>query len=78
MPGKQAWRVEQYEIFIEGTARYVEAKFLIAADGDFEALSGDPSFKNFASSKGKSLLNCLAWEALGRDTFILWVCILAF
>jgi hypothetical protein len=53
MPGKQAWRVEQYEIFIEGTARYVEAKFLIAADGDFEALSGDPSFKNFASSKGK-------------------------
>lgn len=54
LPGKQAWLMDGFETFLEGSARYVEARFLIAPTEDsFTRLSDEPTFKNFAASKGK-------------------------
>ena len=53
-PGKDAWFMDGFETFLEGSARYVEARFLIAPDtAAVEGLKNEPTFKAFAGSRGK-------------------------
>jgi hypothetical protein len=53
-PGKKAWMMDGFETFLEGSARYVEARFLIApTESSFAQLSDEPTFKGFVVSKGK-------------------------
>jgi len=69
MPGKRAWMVDGFETFLEGTARYVEAKFLISPAGNFSSLDQDPTFKNFVESKGKNPSQLPGLSGLGGKYF---------
>jgi hypothetical protein len=54
MPNKQAWAMDNFYTFLEGTARYVEAQFLINPSPETsEFLRGEKTFKNFAATRGK-------------------------
>ena len=54
LPGKQAWMMDGFEMFLEGSARYVEVGFLTnPGEESLQTLSAEPTFQNFASSKGK-------------------------
>jgi hypothetical protein len=53
-PGQSAWTMDGFETFLEGSARYVEARFLISPPQvSFDLLKGDPSFHRFEESRGK-------------------------
>lgn len=52
-PGRKAWEMDGFYTFIEGTARYVEAQYLMAGVPGYPELVSDATFKNFASSRGK-------------------------
>lgn len=53
-PGKSAWLMDAFETFLEGSARYVEARFLISPpERSFELLKGELTFHQFEQTKGK-------------------------
>ncbi|NOU30510.1 MAG: hypothetical protein HOO96_21625 [Polyangiaceae bacterium] len=53
-PGKSAWFMDGFETFLEGSARYVEARFLISPpERSLELLEGEPTFHQFEQTKGK-------------------------
>lgn len=48
------WQMDGFETFLEGSARYVEAKFLITpSKRSFERLNHEPTFQKFTASAGK-------------------------
>jgi len=70
LPGKRAWQMDGFEIFLEGTARYVEAKFLIApADGTQALLSDEATFKRFVETKGKKPSALVGLGNLGNGKY---------
>lgn len=55
LPGKQAWRMDGFYTFLEGTARYTEASFLMAPPPEVrQSLQQEPTFQGFAATAGKS------------------------
>lgn len=80
LPGKQAWAMDGFETFLEGTARYVEARFLIAPnEAAFGALASEPTFRQFAASKGKRPSELEGLGNLGSKYFYslgMYVCLL--
>jgi hypothetical protein len=53
-PGKNAWAMDAFYTFLEGTARYVEARFLVSPPTTIGArLEREPTFRHFASTAGK-------------------------
>ncbi len=53
-PGRDGALMDGFETFLEGTARYVEARFLIAPEASSVALiEADPTFTGFKASRGK-------------------------
>jgi hypothetical protein len=54
MPEFDPWSMDGFETFVEGTARYVEARFVTSGGHDVdELLASDPTYTHFASSRGK-------------------------
>ncbi len=53
-PGRDAWFMDGFETFLEGSARYVEARFLTAPQSvSFALLKDETTFQRFEHSKGK-------------------------
>ncbi len=54
LPGKRAWEMDGFYTFLEGTARYVEASFLMAPSPETrQALAEEPTFAGFTTTAGK-------------------------
>jgi hypothetical protein len=54
MPDKHAWEMDGFYTFLEGTARYVEARFLMAPmQSTMDALAKEPTFRRFEATRGK-------------------------
>ncbi|HXU81491.1 MAG TPA: hypothetical protein VN914_08840 [Polyangia bacterium] len=55
LPGKRALERERFLLFLEGTARYVEARFRSSpGERAVARLRGQPGFEGFAGTRGKS------------------------
>lgn len=67
-------------MFLEGTARYVEAGFLTAPDDlSIQGLAAEPTFKSFAASKGKRASQLAGLGTLGSKYFYtlgMYLCLL--
>ncbi|MBI3297416.1 MAG: hypothetical protein HYZ75_04590 [Elusimicrobia bacterium] len=53
-PGRDAWFMDGFETFLEGSARYVESKFLISPQPvTLGSLNNEPTYRHFEQSLGK-------------------------
>lgn len=70
LPGKQAWTMDGFSTFLEGTARYVEASFLTNPSTESAViLAGEPTFKEFRESRGKPIPELSGLGGIGNKYF---------
>ena len=79
-PGQHALEKERYLIFLEGSARYVEASFLThPADATIAPLASEPTFQRFAASRGRQPAELPGLGNLGANYFYtlgMYLCLL--
>lgn len=70
LPGKDVWFMDGFETFLEGTARYVEARFLMSPlPQTVDLLKAEPTSMSFASSLGKRPSQLPGLGKLGQKYF---------
>ncbi len=67
-PRRQAWTLDGFLTFVEGTARYVEAKYLIDPPRE-EGLAAEPTFQHFKASRGLPPSKLVGIGGMGKRYF---------
>lgn len=68
-PGKKAWEMDGFLTFLEGTARYVEAKYLLVGAAESSELIADSTYQNFALSHNKKPSELVGLGNIGAKYF---------
>jgi hypothetical protein len=79
LPGQQALVVERFLLFHEGSARYVEAKFLSNPPPAALAIRGEPDFRGFTTTRGLDPAHIAGIGTLGKSYFYplgMYLCLL--
>jgi hypothetical protein len=79
LPGQQALAVERFLLFHEGTARYVEAKFLSNPAPAALAVREEPDFRGFTGTRGRHPAHIAGLGAVGKSYFYslgMYLCLL--
>ena len=79
LPGQQALPVERFLLFHEGSARYVEAKFLSDPAPEALAIRDEPDFRGFTATRGRHPADIAGLGALGKHYYYalgMYVCLL--
>jgi hypothetical protein len=79
LPGQQALTVERFLLFHEGSARYVEAKFLSNPAPAALAVRDEPDFRGFTATRGQHPAQIRGIGGLGKNYFYsigMYLCLL--
>jgi hypothetical protein len=79
LPGQQALVVERFLLFQEGSARYVEARFLSDPPAAALAIRDEPDFHGFTATRGRPAAELAGLGALGKNYFYslgMYLCLL--
>jgi hypothetical protein len=79
LPGQQALVVERFLLFHEGSARYVEAKFLSEPPPAALAIHDEPDFRGFEATRGLPPAHIAGIGTLGKSYFYplgMYLCLL--
>jgi hypothetical protein len=79
LPGQQALAVERFLLFHEGSARYVEAKFLSDPASAALAIHGEPDFRGFTATRGQHPAHIAGLGGLGKHYYYalgMYICLL--
>jgi hypothetical protein len=79
LPGREALVVERFLLFHEGSARYVEAKFLSDPPPAALAIHDEPDFRGFAATRGVPPAQIAGIGTLGKSYFYplgMYLCLL--
>lgn len=69
MPDGAPVAADEFAMFVEGTARYVEARFLIDPPAAADALEAEPTFERFARTRGRRASELPGLSGIGRRYF---------
>jgi hypothetical protein len=79
LPGQQALAVERFLLFHEGSARYVEARFLSDPAAAALAIRDEPDFRGFTATRGQHPAHIAGIGGLGKYYFYslgMYLCLL--